>query len=587
MAGDNGGGDEAVTNRDPVGEPGGGEGLPGASPVKKARSTKSGAKITAKKSSAKKVPATKSSAIKSRATKSADTKPSSGLPDLVVDAESATPTAHLVPNEMGGTDHIAPPRVFARHLPPVTAWEFALRGNAIATIATKHFAPLVVRQLRQIRRGALPIDAYSHPLRRTFEDLGGTFMKFGQLVASSPGVFSEAVSNEFRACLDTGPEVEFHHIRSRIEADLGMSVEEAYAEIDPEPVGRASIAVVHRAKLHDGRVVGVKILRPQIHRIVSTDLDMLQPLLELIAGQTGDETAGWLLQMLDGFREQIGEELDLRNEARAMMHFRTLIKEADLPAIVVPEVVPELSSRNVLTMEFLEGEPIDDLAAAARFGVDPAPLVAQVVRGFFLMTIRWGVFHGDVHAGNLLLLPDGRIGVLDWGIVGRLDADTHRFFVRIIQGALGNEDAWDDVAAHLVKTYGPAIRDALGLDDEHLSDFVRDLVSPVLTRPFGEVSLSSILTAPQTQMARARGQQAQEGSVRSIVRRLRDQRRLRRMTEEYGGMDSDFDRGTFLLAKQLMYFERYGKMFMSDMPIMADRAFFESLVGTADAPIAV
>ena len=526
MAGDNGGGDKAVTNIDPLGEPGGADGVPGVGPAKKAPPTKSGAKVSAKKTPAKKVPAADGSAIKNRSTTSEgtktrtrkatksvtdsieanppETKPSSGLPDLVVDAESATPTAHLVPNEMGGTDHIAPPRVFPRHLPPVTAWEFALRGNAIATIAAKHFAPLVVRQLRQIRRGALPIDAYSHPLRRTFEDLGGTFMKFGQLVASSPGVFSEAVSNEFRACLDTGPEVEFHHIRSRIEADLGMSVEEAYAEIDPDPVGRASIAVVHRAKLHDGRVVGVKILRPQIHRIVSTDLDMLQPLLELIAGQTGDETAGWLLQMLDGFREQIGEELDLRNEARAMMHFRTLIKEADLPAIVVPEVVPELSSRNVLTMEFLEGEPIDDLAAAARFGVDPAPLVAQVVRGFFLMTVRWGVFHGDVHAGNLLLLPDGRIGVLDWGIVGRLDADTHRFFVRIIQGALGNEDAWDDVAAHLVKTYGPAIRDGLGLDDEHLSDFVRDLVSPVLTRPFGEVSLSSILTAPQAQMARAR-----------------------------------------------------------------------------------
>jgi predicted unusual protein kinase regulating ubiquinone biosynthesis (AarF/ABC1/UbiB family) len=237
-------------------------------------------------------------------------------------------------------------------------------------------------------------------------------------------------------------------------------------------------------------------------------------------------------------------------------------------------------------MEFLEGEPIDDLAAAARFGVDPAPLVAQVVRGFFLMTVRWGVFHGDVHAGNLLLLPDGRVGVIDWGIVGRLDADTHRFFVRVIEGALGNEDAWDDVAAHLVKTYGPAIRDGLGFDDEHLSAFVRSLIEPVLTRPFGEVSLAALLTAPQTQMARARGQHAREGSLTTIIRRLRYQRRLRRIAEDYGGMNSDFDRGTFLLAKQLMYFERYGKMFMSDTPIMSDRAFFESLVSTVEAPLA-
>ena len=509
-------------------------------------------------------------------------KPSSGLPDLVVAPTGATPTAHLVVAEpSGGTDHIAPPRVFPRKLPPATPLELARRGNEIAMVIAKNFAPLAMRQVRQVRSGALPIDAFAAPLRQTFEHLGGTFMKFGQLVASSPGVFGEEVSDEFRACLDTGPAVDFGLIRNRIEADLGMSLEDAYAEVDPEPVGRASIAVVHRAKLHDGRIVGVKILRPGIHRVVATDLDMLQPLLELIAHQTGDENAGWFLQMLDGFREQIGEELDLRNEARAMMHFKTLLATAELPAIVVPDVVPELSSRNVLTMEFLEGEPIDDVAAAAQFGVDPAPLVAQVVRGFFLMTVRWGVFHGDVHAGNLLLLRDGRIGVLDWGIVGRLDTDTHRFFVRIIEGALGDDDAWDDVSAHLVKTYGPAIRDSLGLDDEHLSDFVRGLIEPVLTRPFGEVSLAALLTAPQTQMARARGQQAHEGSVRSVISKLRAQRRLRRITEEYGGMDSSFDRGTFLLAKQLMYFERYGKMFMSDTPILSDRGFFESLVGRA------
>jgi aarF domain-containing kinase len=514
------------------------------------------------------------------------TKPSSGLPDLPVAAESQTPTAHLVlADGLGGFDHVPPPRVFPRNLPPASAWELARRGNLIARALLKHFAPLAMRQVRQVGHGGLSVDAFARPLRETFEDLGGTFIKFGQLIASSPGVFGEDVAEEFRTCLDTGPIVGFKQIKHRIEADLGMAIEDAYAEIDPEPVGRASIAVVHRARMHDGRIVGVKILRPFIHKLVATDLDMLQPLLEIVARQTGDETAGWLLEMLDGFREQIGEELDLRNEARAMMHFKTLLAGADLPDIVVPAVVPEFSSRNVLTMEFLEGEPIDDLAAASRFGVDPAPLVAQVVRGFFLMTVRWGVFHGDVHAGNLMLLKDGRIGVLDWGIVGRLDADTHRFFVRVIEGALGNEDAWDDVASHLVKTYGPAIRDAMGLDDDQLSDFVRSLVEPVLTRPFGEVSLSNLLTAPQTQMAKARGQKAHTGTVRSILQRLREQRRLRRATEAYGGMDSEFDRGTFLLAKQLMYFERYGKMFMSDTPILSDRSFFESLVARSTAKV--
>ncbi|MFZ0668392.1 MAG: AarF/UbiB family protein [Acidimicrobiales bacterium] len=485
----------------------------------------------------------------------------------------------------GGIDHIAPPRVFARYLPPSSSSELLHRWNAIAKIATSNFAPVAFRQIKQIRAGALPVEALGGPLRQTFEALGGTFMKFGQMIASSPGVFGDKLADEFRVCLDTGPRVGFARIKQRIEADLGMSVEDAYAEVETEPIGRASIAVVHKARLHDGTVVAVKILRPGIHRVVATDLDMLQPIIELVANQTGDETAGWFLQILDGFREQIGEELDLRNEARAMIQFKTLLHKAGLHSVVVPQVIPELSGRNVLTMELLDGEPIDDLAAAARFGIDPSPLVAEVVRAFFLMTIRWGVFHGDVHAGNLMLMKDGRIGVLDWGIVGRLDAETHKFFVRIIQGALGNEDAWDDVAAHLIKTYGPAIRDGFNLNDDQLSDFVKGLVEPILTQPFGEVSLSTLLTAPQTQLAKARGQKAHEGSIRSVITRVRDQRRIRREAEAYGGMDSDFDRGTFLLAKQLMYFERYGKMFMADTPILSDRAFFESLVTGMDLPV--
>jgi len=406
-------------------------------------------------------------------------------------------------------------------------------------------------------------------------------MKFGQLIASAPGVFGDGLADEFRSCLDTGPAVAFSEVKRIIEADLGMPIESAYAEIDPEPIGRASIAVVHRARLGDGRAVAVKVLRPGVDELVATDLDLLQPLIELVTRHTGDQTAGSLLQMLDGFREQIGEELDLRNEARAMAHFKSLLAEVNLPKIAVPEVVAELSGPNVLTMDLFDGVPIDNLAAVEEYGVDPAPLVEQVVRGFMLTTVRWGAFHGDVHAGNLFLLRDGRIGVLDWGIVGRLDPATHRFFVRMLQAVLGDEAAWDDVAAHLVSTYGPAMRDALGLDDAQLALFVRGIIEPVLTRPFGEVSLSDIITAPQAQLAQARGIEAHDWSVRTAVRRLRAQRKLRRAAEAGGGVASDFDRATFLLGKQLMYFERYGKLFLADTPLL-DREFFATVLAGAE-----
>jgi predicted unusual protein kinase regulating ubiquinone biosynthesis (AarF/ABC1/UbiB family) len=477
----------------------------------------------------------------------------------------------------------AVPRVFARRLPQPTRRHLARRGRTILRVASRHFGRLAVRQARHAHRGPLPPAELGPPLRRTFEDLGGTFMKFGQLVASSPGIFGDDLADEFRSCLDTGPAVPFEQVRRGIEADLGMSLEDAYAEFDREPIGRASIAVVHRARLHDGREVAVKFLRPGIDRVVATDLDLLQPLLELVARQTGDQTAGSLLQMFDGFRAQIGEELDLRNEARAMAHFKRLLDEADLPAIVVPEVIDELTGPNVLTMDFLRGVPIDDLARAADYGVDPGPLVEQVVRGFFLMTVRWGAFHGDVHAGNLFLLHDGRIGVLDWGIVGRLDPDTHRFVIRLLQAVLGDDAAWADVGAHMVKVYGPAIKEGLGLDDDQVAAFVRSLIEPVLLRPFGEVSLGEILAAPQAQVARARGVDAHSRSVGAVLTRLRAQRRMRKLAEAHGAVASSFDRGTFLLGKQLLYFERYGKLFMADTPI-ADRAFLTSLLAGVETP---
>jgi aarF domain-containing kinase len=473
------------------------------------------------------------------------------------------------------------PRVHPRRLPTPTRLELVQRGARIAQVTTRHLAPVAARQARELRSGALAATVLARPLRLTFEELGGTFMKFGQMIASSPGLFGDEMADEFRACLDTGPPVPFAAVRDQVEEDLGRALDDAFVEFELEPIGRASIAVVHRARLLDGRQVVVKVLRPGIEKLVAADLDLMQPFFEILARETGDQMAGSMLQLLDGLRQQLGEELDLRNEARALAHFRVLTTEIDLPLVVVPEPYPELSGQNVLTMEYLRGVPIDDLAAVAELGYDPAPLVEQVVRGFFVTTVRWGAFHGDVHAGNLLLLDDGRIGIIDWGIVGRLDHETHLFFLRLLDAVLGDEDAWPDITAHLTKTYGRAIQEGLGLDDEQLTAFIRSLIEPTLTRPFGEVSLAALLEAPQVQAARAEGAHAHERSLRSVVRRVRAQRRMRRIADEAGGLMSDFDRGTFLLGKQLMYFERYGKLFLSDVPLVADREFFAALLAGA------
>ncbi|MEI6453814.1 MAG: AarF/UbiB family protein [Actinomycetes bacterium] len=429
------------------------------------------------------------------------------------------------------------PRYHARILPRPSRRALGARGLAIVVSAVHRLWWVLFRQLAHLRKGALPASVFAKPLRLMFEDLGGTFIKFGQIIASSPGLFGEELANEFRSCLDTGPSVPYEAVKRVIEDDLGMTLEEAFASFNPVAIGQASIAVVHRATLHDGRDVAVKVLRPGIDHLVATDLNLMEPMFEILVRQTGAQLAGATLQQLDGFRLQIGEEMDLRNEARALAHFRELSKLVNLPLVVVPEPFPELSGRNVLTMEFLDGVPIDDFAEVEALGAKPAELIDQLIRGFFVMTIRWGTFHGDIHAGNLLLLRDGRVGVIDWGIVGRLDDETRWFFTRMLAAVLGEEEAWRDVAAHTTKTYGPAIREAMGLDDAQLAMFMRAMIEPILLRPFGEVSFAEMMNATQIQVAKANGVEFQTGSIRALFKRIRLQRKIHAMADRDGWPD--------------------------------------------------
>jgi predicted unusual protein kinase regulating ubiquinone biosynthesis (AarF/ABC1/UbiB family) len=471
---------------------------------------------------------------------------------------------------------------FPLRLPAPPRGAVRRRATRVVATAARHLAAPALRRLT----GREPDpSAFARPLRLVFETLGGTFVKVGQLVASAPGLFGDAVADEFRSCLDTGPAVPFEDVRGAVELTLGRPLASAFAELDEAPIGRASIAVVHRGRLRDGRLVAVKVLRPGVEAAVATDLRLMQPLFEFLAFRIGVPEAGQLVRMLDGFGEQLAEELDLRNEARAMAHHRELLETLDLPGVVIPQPYPELSGQRVLTMEYLDGVAIDDMRAVAALGLDPRPLIEQLVRGWFITALRDGTFHADVHAGNLLLLRDGRVGAIDWGIVGRLDPRTHRFLRRMIEGALGDESAWHDVAVDLLEAYGPALREGLGFDEASLAAFSRTVVEPMFTQPIGEVRLGTFLAAMQGKVAEVEGRAEVPATVRGRWRamraRFRRQREVHGGIAAYGGRGTSFDRGTFLLAKQLVYFERYGKMFLADSSLLADRGLIERLLTEA------
>jgi predicted unusual protein kinase regulating ubiquinone biosynthesis (AarF/ABC1/UbiB family) len=412
-------------------------------------------------------------------------------------------------------------------------------------------------------------------LRETFEDLGATYVKFGQVLASAPAVIPEAISEEFRSCLDKGPAVPFVHVRTAVERDTGRPLEDVFAEFERLPLASASIAVVHRAKLHDGREVAVKVLRPRMAEVVAGDLGILEPVSRFFARQ-GSEIAYNAVSYLVGLRGQIAEELDLRNEVRTMAYFRRLYGEFGLSNLVIPEVMEELSGRSVLTMEYLDGVPIDDLAGAEALGVDPAPLIGDLLRAWVLCALGPGVFHADIHAGNLLLLRDGRLGVLDWGIVARLQEDSQQLFRSLVEAALGDDSAWDYIAEAVARAQGPLMQDGYGLSHEEVRDLTRQFMEPVLTRPMSEVSMAALFMNPEKAAELNQGIAAPKRGLRERWRWNRHQARAIRIALDKGMFESEFQRWTFLAAKQLLYLERYGRMYLPDQALLSDHEFLRA-----------
>jgi predicted unusual protein kinase regulating ubiquinone biosynthesis (AarF/ABC1/UbiB family) len=437
------------------------------------------------------------------------------------------------------------------------AGQVAIRtAETMRILQRRMLLPLLARQLT---RGAIGPAEIAGPLCATFRDLGGTYLKLGQLIASVPGLLGEEVADELRTLLDRSRPVPFGLVREQLEKATGDRLDATFAEIDPSPLGSASMAVVHRAVLRDGREVAVKILRPGLENLIACDLAILATLLPRIVERTADGDPTLVRPMLSGLRGQLCEELDLRNEASTLARMATELPDAGLDLVTVPRPLLELTSRRVLVMEYLDGTAIDDIGAVTQRGLDPAPLVDQLVKAFLLTALRDGFFHGDLHAGNLLLLRDGRLGILDWGIVGRFEPDSHAHLRRVVRAALGDEDSWTEVLDWSMAQVGPALMQRFPVDEEAARGLLRVVLDQVFTTPIGQLDLSALFVDAALPV---------------------DFEPVEPPPSSVPGLDHDnFDRGMFLLGKQLLFYERYGKLYLGDRSLLDDREFFAPLVG--------
>ncbi len=263
---------------------------------------------------------------------------------------------------------------------------------------------------------------------RMLVDLGPTFIKLGQLLSSRPDILPSHWIEELSKLQDSCPPLPIAEIRAQIERALGRPVPELFAELSEEPLASASIAQVHRARTHASAEVAVKVQRPDVRQRIEGDLSLLYylaRLLEAVVEETGIYTPTGIVEEFD---RAIHEEMDFGNEARNVRDMAAA--SAGIEFLAIPGVHEDLSSGTVLTLDFVAGVKVADITGGS--GYDPELVARRIIEIAFRQLFEKGIFHGDPHPGNILVLPGNRIALLDFGLVGRLSRSMQEALVTLI-----------------------------------------------------------------------------------------------------------------------------------------------------------
>lgn len=416
----------------------------------------------------------------------------------------------------------------------VTEILFILARQGVLVVARR--GPMLVIRPRRVAPRTVAV-----ALRKSAADLGPVFVKFGQLIASSPGLFPEVLSSEFRSLLDRVPPLPFDVVRCIVERELDAPLDLHFATFEQKPLAAASIAQVHEAVLHDGRRVAVKVRRPHLRGRLRRDLRLLRLLARTVEAAGGVGELANPVAIVEDFAVTLRSELDFRNEAAAMARFGDNLAASGRHGMVaLPEPVNGLVTERVLVMTYVDGRPVDEVAMLRESGHDLPALLRAGVRAWVEGALVHGFFHGDVHAGNLFVTREGRVAFLDFGITGTLQPAT----VAILREAL---------PALLMQDYRRVVQATFELgaatepvDMEAAARDVAAVVTPLLARSMAEIDY---------------------GDVLRHVLRVATAYRVR------------LPRELVLLVKQLLYFERYAKEMAPEYQILTDPEILAILVG--------
>lgn len=378
-------------------------------------------------------------------------------------------------------------------------------------------------------------------VRTTFEHLGPTYVKLGQLIASSPGVFSDTLAEEFESLLDRVRPADPVRVRQLFIDEFGKSPQEVFETFDVEPIASASIAQVHTATLPGGTEVVVKIQRPGITDHLAPDV----AILERIAALLEFSEYGRMLSarhVVEDFADGLEAELDFRNEASTMREWYECLRPGPYgDRVRVPEVYDDYTTARVLTMERVRAVRIDDAAAVRAAGHDGVALCRNLLLSLLESAFHGGLFHGDLHAGNVMVDENGTLVLIDFGITGRFTPRTRRILRQLVVDLVvkGDFESAGRAIFLLGAVHNPGSTAKGGADIKKVA------------MPLGRRSMSAMSYADL-------GKQ---------------------MAEIAKTHDARLPRELVLVGKQLLYVEKYVKLLAPRWRAMSDREIYGYMAG--------
>ncbi|KAL3778550.1 hypothetical protein ACHAWO_012038 [Cyclotella atomus] len=387
-------------------------------------------------------------------------------------------------------------------------------------------------------------------LRKLFERLGATYIKLGQFVASSPSLFPKEYVLEFQKCLDSTEPLEWNVVKDIIENETGP-ISKNFASIETTPLASASIAQVHAAKLKTGEDVVIKVQKPRIDELLKADLNFIYIASRLLEFLQPDFERTSLSAVAGDIKSSMLEELDFQKEANNIEEFRDFLVTQGLDDVATaPDVYRSLTTKKVLTMERLRGVSMVDAESISSITNDPESVIITALNTWTMSVMNMPWFHADVHSGNLLVLEDGRVGFIDFGMVGRVGEKTFKAVSELSTSmAMGDYEGMAKALLNMGATDDNVDVHKFGRDIEQV---MRDMAK--VQPDIASVGISG------------------DGTVQAAISFDEDEitnmlLRIVEVTEDNG---LKLPREFGLLVKQSLYFDRYLKILAPGLDIASD-----------------